>query len=335
MKSYLKTLLISAIFLGTSFISVAQDKTKPLWGDEDAFWNRQAELTFNLVDSTLNSQPPIEGQSLVRKLALYNMDAILHETKYDKSEALHNFVDTRVKTALADMKRPLESGMKVYKLYNHGFVVRTKTVTVAFDLYRGNGLVSDSLMQAVVDHVDILFVSHLHGDHGDKQVADMFTKTGKPVWVPTNLWEDDAAIHHIRSENVIDEEIQIRGEKLGIRIFPGHQGDLMNNIYLVTTPEGFSVAQTGDQYQKKDMEWVSQIKSQVDKLDVLLVNCWTFSLPEFVTGFDPRLVITGHENELGHTIDHREPYWLSFLKLEQISKPYVLMTWGEHYMYNR
>ena len=63
-------------------------------------------------------------------------------------------------------------------------------------------------------------------------------------------------------------------------------------------------------------------------------------------GFDPAVVITGHENEMGHTIDHREPYWLSYKRKSGSERfggdpdigyetPLLLMTWGESYHYDK
>lgn len=76
-------------------------------------------------------------------------------------------------------------------------------------------------------------------------------------------------------------------------------------------------------------------ENKIPALDVLLINCWANRLSDTIEGFDPKLVITGHENELGHTIDHRESYWTSFIKLEDVKKPSCLMTWGEVYWYKR
>jgi L-ascorbate metabolism protein UlaG (beta-lactamase superfamily) len=338
-SKYFAWIVLYLFFSVIAFPSVAQngnDKSKTVfWGNAGAFLNRQAECSLNLINQSIEEYPPVEGQPLIRKSALYNLDAILHETKYDQSPELHQFMATRITSALDKMSQPVKGEMEIYKLYNDGFVVRTNTVTFAFDLYRGDSLVPDSLMQAVVDKCDILFISHIHRDHADLQVAEMFIKEGKPVWGPTNLWENNKDIYHIRSEKVIEKTVTVRGKKLIVKVLPGHQDDLMNNVYNVITPEGFSVVHTGDQYNENDMEWIAQIKKQVSVLDVLLVNCWTLRLKEFVDDFDPQLVITGHENEMGHTIDHREPYWLSFQKLGQINKPYVLMTWGEHYKYTR
>lgn len=340
MDKLLLRLFLCGVFAGIPMLSAAQKENDPaktvFWGNADAFLDRQAVCMFDLIEQTLKECPPAIGQPLPRKLALYGLDAMLHETRYDESEALHRFMEARIASALEDMSRPLEDGMRIYKLYNDGFVVRTKTVTVAFDLYRGRTLIPDSFMQAVVDKCDIMFITHLHGDHADPQVAEMFRKAGKPVWVPVNLWEGNTSVKHVRSEKLMEEEVKLgSGKKLKVQIFPGHQDQLLNNVYVVTTPDGFCVAHTGDQYNEKDMEWIAGAKKQIPALDVLLVNCWTLRLKDFVDGFDPRLVITGHENEMGHSIDHREPYWLSYQKLGKIDKDYVLMTWGEYYGYTK
>ena len=93
-------------------------------------------------------------------------------------------MESRLSGLLEDMQKPLEEGMKVYKLYNDGFIVKTKSVTVAFDLYRGGAtkespsLISDETMQAIVAQCDIMFLSHNHPDHIDPVVVRMFTDMG-------------------------------------------------------------------------------------------------------------------------------------------------------------
>jgi hypothetical protein len=52
-----------------------------------------------------------------------------------------------------------------------------------------------------------------------------------------------------------------------------------------------------------------------------------------IRGAQPALVLTGHENELGHTIDHREPNWLTYERFAGSAAPFVVMTWGEFYHY--
>ncbi|MBR1541661.1 MAG: hypothetical protein IJ628_03505 [Bacteroidaceae bacterium] len=43
----------------------------------------------------------------------YNMDAILHNTFYDKSEELKEFMATRVGKVIADLCTPMDDSMKM------------------------------------------------------------------------------------------------------------------------------------------------------------------------------------------------------------------------------
>ena len=61
---------------------------------------------------------------------------------------------------------------------------------------------------------------------------------------------------------------------------------------------------------------------------------------------DPAIIITGHENVMGHTIDHCEPNWLTYQRRTGSDSfggsrdvgydtPLILMTWGESYQNKR
>jgi L-ascorbate metabolism protein UlaG (beta-lactamase superfamily) len=337
-----ETLFLSGISLLVSLVplaSFAQDaKQTVFWGQADAYLDKQATYVLNAIDKTLTENPPAtKGTSVAaRKMALLNLDQILHETRYDSTEALHHFMEMRMEKVLNALKRPVSDGMEIYKLYNDGFIVRTKSVTLAFDLYRGPSLITDSAMLKLSAFCDILFISHAHSDHADPLVADAFLKAGKQVVCPTDLWKENREVTHLCSEKIFSQQFVLaKGRTIDVTIFPGHQDELLNNIYVVTTPEKLTVAQTGDQYLEEDMPWIRNASEHIPALDVMIVNCWAMHLPELVAGFNPRVLLTGHENELGHTIDHRESYWLTYSKLEQIDKPSSVMTWGECYHFHR
>lgn len=318
----------------------AQTENKILntyWGNVDALLDAQAGQIFSLIDKTLVENPPIITESLVRQLALYNLDALLHDVRYDNSEPLFWFVSKRMERVIEDLSKPIKTGMEIYKLYNDGYIIRTKSVTIGFDIVRGRygqrPYIPDSLMQCLVKKCDVLFISHVHTDHADLDVAKMFIHSGKKVIVPTGLWNNvDSSILHLRNEKQINEQIKIRQSTLKVQIFPGHQEDVLNNIYVVTTPENICVAHTGDQYNKFDMPWIIKIKESTS-VDVLLIDCWSMKIKETIDGFNPKLVITGHEDEMGHSVDHREPYWLTYQKMKDIELPHLIMTWGEFYHY--
>lgn len=338
MKKLLFTLLLVAS-INVSPIAFAQSEPVAFWGKEDAYLLKQASHMFNLVDQALTENPPVVGAPMARKLALYNLDAMLHEVKYDNTEPFCNFIDSRIGKVIEDMKSPVKRGVKIYKIYNDGFVVRTKSVNIAFDVVRGackqQQLLSNEQVDAIVDKCDVLYLSHNHGDHVDKYVVNRFIEAGKPVIAASEILPNIEGVTHYRSETeVLDKVVKLKsGEELQVKIFPGHQSPMMCNIYVVTTPDKYTVAHTGDQYDKNDMEWLTEVKNKSPKIDALMINCWSYQIADAIKGFDPRYVLTGHENEMGHTIDHREAFWLTFQKLKPVQHDYVVMGWGEWFSF--
>ena len=338
----MKRFLILLALISSTIIASAQQKSaEPVafWGKEDAYLLKQASHMFNLVDEALTENPPVVGAPMARKLALYNLDAMLHEVKYDNTEPFCNFIDSRIGKVIEDMKSPVKRGVKIYKIYNDGFVVRTKSANIAFDVVRGackgQQLLSDEQVDAIVDKCDVLFLSHNHGDHVDKYVVNRFIEAGKPVIAASEILPNLEGVTHYRSESeILDKVVKLKsGEELQVKIFPGHQSPMMCNIYVVTTPDKYTVAHTGDQYDKNDMEWIAEIKDKAPKIDALMINCWSYQIADAIKGFDPRYVLSGHENEMGHTIDHREAFWLTFQKLEPVQHDYVVMSWGEWFSF--
>ena len=102
----------------------------------------------------------------------------------------------------------------------------------------------------------------------------------------------------------------------------------------IMTPEGLSFAHTGDQSNQDDFQWIDEVHRRFE-VDVLMPNCWTTDPLRLVGGFRPKLVIPGHENEMGHTIDHREPFWLTYNRFDGAPSELLVMGWGERFHYRR
>ena len=140
----MKNILIIFCLLSMGIQAVAQDKKKAtngeFWGKSEAYLHKQAFQMFGLIDEALTENPPTVGAPMVRKLALFNLDAMLHETKYDNTEPFNNFVDSRMQKLITELNKPVKKGMKIYKVYNDGFIAQTKSATIAFDIVRGGRL---------------------------------------------------------------------------------------------------------------------------------------------------------------------------------------------------
>jgi len=318
---------------------IAQQQTLHYWRKPDSLLQDQATLVFSQAHKILDKYPPSAVVGDERLLALYSIDVLLHDTRLDNTKAFLDYIGQRYDNVALRLQneKPANNEIRIYRLYNHGFVLQSPTVTIGIDLIRGGSadrpFISDSLMRRLVERCDILFVSHIHGDHADKSVAQMFYEHNKFVITPPELWDNTSPnIKYLRAKEMVTETIRIpaRNANLTVRVFPGHQDEIPNNIYAITTPENKTILHTGDQYNKEDMAWLAHVAEKV-KVDVLLVHSWMGDLEQTVEGIRPSLIITGHENEMEHSIDHRESFWLTFRRFSNIKVPYVVMAWGEYY----
>ena len=317
------------------------------WNDPAGFFERQAQVSLASASDLLAKYPPGIGASVERRGALTMLDQLLHDEAAARRPAVQEFLRARFRQALGQRRTTrVAHGATVWKLYDHTFVLRTSTVTLAFDLTRAGSAgvesfrVPEEIIREMVEQCDVLFVSHLHKDHADEEVARLFLAQGKPVIAPVGVWAD-REIHnqvtHLHREPEIIQVLALQKGLPGLKVtvFPGHQRVVENNVVLITTAEGLRICHTGDQNEPKDHGWLDQIGAS-QATDILLVNCWSPDLGRLIRGSKARLVIPGHENELGHVVLHREPYWLTADRLSHFGPVNsVIMTWGEKFHYER
>lgn len=321
------------------------DPQKTYWGDIDQFIDRQSQAALDVVRELLKKFPPSMNEPLERQAAMVLLDTVLHDEKAPHREPVQEFFHTRMNIVIKELETtPVNSGAVIWKLYDHGFIVRTPSATLLFDFTRAYSArdedfaIPDNLAARIIEQCDTLFITHRHGDHADLWVAETFLSQKKSVIAPVSIWPESKIhqqITHLERTPHKNHPLRLSEEvSIGVTVFPGHQGEeLENNVYLVTTPEGLTFCHTGDQSNDEDFSWIDGI-GENHQVDVLFPNCWTPDITRVVRGITPQLVITGHENELGHTIDHREPNWLTYDRLQGTASTGILMTWGEKFHYH-
>ena len=315
---------------------------KEYWNQSELYLEHQAWYMLDLADQALNANPPAKDINLERQMALLMLDAVTHEPKPSENPAVLDFLAKRMNHVLEDLDKPLKGrkSLRIYRLYNCGTLFRTRDLTVAVDINgRAGQLIPDEIMEKIVDHIDILFLTHDHSDHIDAHVRDFCHKRGIPIYGTDEIFKNDIRVNHVRHDDLFTFDVDHPKGKLTVNVLPGHQSPYQNNIWIVTMPNGKVVGATGDQWlsSKKDLEWLKDIHKRLPAIDVLSMDCWIHDYDEHVADFNPRLIISQHENEIGaHGIDHREAYWVTMFKHSaayQSTIPWVLMTWGEWYDY--
>ncbi len=342
-------IILTFLFTGFSITGFAQDKPVPeyktnYWSDLPGYVEAQSHYSLDLANKLLKKSPPSTGESIDRDAALTLIDQVEHLVDAPSLAALQVFYHQRIKSMLSQLKTNTrtKSGATIYKLYNHGFIVRSANATYAFDFYpgpRGDGFaLDDSLTVELVKACDVLFVSHWHPDHADEFVARTFIAQGKPVVTPDSVWYGKdfygKVLHPVRDIKKLYPLKLQNGKTVQFATLPGHQGKtVINNNYVIKDSENLCFAQTGDQDNPDDFSWINNVHNNF-KIDLLFPNCWTLDLPRMIRGFAPKMVIPGHNNELGHTFDHREAYWMNNMRAGEFKDKLINLTWGEIYEYN-
>ncbi|MBT9333131.1 MBL fold metallo-hydrolase [Paracidobacterium acidisoli] len=307
------------------------------------------ENSLAWCDFIFNSMPPAIPEYPARRAALQRLDDILHIQSAPDDPVVRQFYIHRIEHAIEEIRTTrVTSGMRIWKLYNHGFFVKTATVSFCFDLVPGapetSFQIPHNLVRQLAELSDAMFISHWHPDHANKGVAAEFLALNKPVIAPPGLWSDDPSfsgrLTYANRDPLHIQKIAVtRSERtILVRTFPGHQGPpIENDLYLVTTPEGFTVMHLGDQFSSPDDHSEDAIFKDFARkyhVDVLLPNAWNPRLLQTITSVNPALVIPGHENELAHAVPHREDYVQSYERLTGCKTPWLIMAWGEGYSFH-
>lgn len=315
---------------------------KEYWNQSELYLQHQAYYMLDLADKALNDNPPAVNINREREMALLMIDAVTHEPAPLDNPAVLDFLSNRINRVADDLNEPIKGrkSLRIYKLYNCGTLFRTKDLTVAVDINGRDGkLIPDEMMERIVDKVDILFYTHNHSDHIDHHVRDLCHKKGIPIYATDEIFKNDIMVNHIWKEGLHTFDVDLAKGRLTVNVLPGHQDDVQNNIWIVTLPNSKVVGATGDQWKSSgdDLKWLKDIHLKLPKIDVLALDCWIHDYDEHVAAFNPRLIVSQHENEIGaHGIDHRESYWMTMFKNSRVYRsatPWVLMTWGEWYDY--
>lgn len=214
---------------------------------QDESLNQQAEVMLNKADEVLSNFPPQIPEPLERTMALYLLDCIFHDVYAPQRPPVQEFLQNRMAVMAEQMEhREVEEGAIFWKLYSHSFVVRTKSVTIAFDLIRPSvrfdTFYTDTrpAIGRIIDQCDVLFISHWHHDHADDWVAREFLEQGKPVVAPPDVWKDKPfyeKLSHLDRDAGKTQILPIQNgnNELDAIIYPGHQGDYLNNVSIVYT----------------------------------------------------------------------------------------------------
>lgn len=254
---------------------------------------------YSEIQATLRANPPCGGRPEVRKDAILALDEFLKEHLAIIDPEIAALYENMMGFVESEINEPVSSGVRIWSMYNHGYIVKTPSTTFAFDLVNGYPQWDYQIPDAVLEQIQVLFVSHGHGDHRDLSVMTAIKYFGGEVVLPSEIQAGDYGTFYLSH----GQEVTVAG--LQVKAFEGLHGATPVRIYQVTTPEGLTIMHTGDNQ-------TSETLPEGVAVDILLLNAWVnesgsasavVGMRNSINKINPSLTIPGHIQELGHRYD--------------------------------
>lgn len=288
---------------------------KELAESQPYVWIQQTHL---LVDRLMNRYPAEISDggecSFERRNLLLLRDYPMHADNKPKDapQELKDTYESSVRKLYADAEAEavkwLSQGkdskkLDIFKVYNMGFIFRSQGQAVGIDLQWSG---DRKQMEELVSHLDVLFVTHPHGDHYGTELLETMLDAGKPVVLPCDILPQNDSPLKIIVRNDNPYGMTVGGTDF--KSMMGNQGERTPcNVYLISVG-GWNIAHNGDNAVPEAEAYLSK-----ERVDVLVSACWNGiretsdrvkANPENSGCF----WLSAHENEWRHTVDHRESY---------------------------
>ncbi|MEJ2637561.1 MAG: MBL fold metallo-hydrolase, partial [Calditrichia bacterium] len=293
-----------------------------------AFTNEAAaqQYTFPQIKEIFLRERPQTGDPALREACFGSIDDLIIDNYPPLHPGARELYTFMIRKVLREIKTEVVSeGATIWQIYNHGFVVKTPSVTFGIDLvdyfYLTETLEFPDLM-------DVYFISHDHEDHYNGAFIEMMKELGKPVVGPAEF--SRATIKMAPGETRVISGLTVTAHD-GLHSVPVRQ-------FEIVTPEGLKFLHTGDNQ-------TSETLPQVENIDVMMLNAWinesgTASWIEGVRNavnkMKPVVTLPGHILELGHLPAGGAalPY-MDVITADDGTLPseYYVLGWGERYHY--
>ncbi|GAB3936605.1 MBL fold metallo-hydrolase [Mucilaginibacter myungsuensis] len=204
----------------------------------------------------------------------------------------------------------VKKGAVIWKLYNMGYVVKTKDVCFGMDLNQPGA-------EKLVDVLDFVTVSHIHGDHNYTALLDAMIAAGKPVYTP----------FYKKGVMITSPQEYTHGE-VKLRLTMNRQADvpcIVVQADLGSSARNYTIYHIGDSRTLEDLNpgrhinlFILHIENAIDVFNS-------------VSRVKPDVTIYDHIMELGHHVNKwRWSYQYTYHKIKGLSPAKcVVLTWGE------
>ena len=213
--------------------------------------------------------------------------------------------------------RPTGGEMQVFKIYSSGVVFRTRGACIGIDITYAEGIYDGERREELAQALDVIYVTHAHGDHYDIPLLKRMLDLGKSVVAPYTMEKHLTAYSGYKDKTLFlwDDDGPTSNPLLIQKVARTQAFRSMQNpepllLYLIQIDD-WRIIHVGDN-SEHDKE---AAYAQYDMADVVVAPvfqgltslCGSTYIAANPGNID-QIYINIHENEWHHTIDHRVPF---------------------------
>ena len=204
----------------------------------------------------------------------------------------------------------VKRGAIIWKLYNMGYIIKTKDACFGIDLNQPGS-------EKLVDLLDFVIASHIHSDHHNIALLNAMVMAGKPVYSP-----------FYTKGTLISSTREFTFGELNVRFTMNKQADvpvIVSQINCGPAANNYTIYHIADSRSLADLNpdrhvnlFILHIENAIDVF-------------EAVARVKPDITVYDHAMELGHAVDKwRWSYEFTCNKIKDLphASSWVL-TWGE------
>jgi len=283
-----------------------------------------------------------------RSEALARLDKILLLPSISKCKSIKKFYLKKIKKALSFLNEtePDEKTCFICQFYSAGFIIKTSTITIGFDIVTGEHVwslywdIPEEITSSLTQVIDVMFISHKHADHLDIDFANKLIEEDKLVICPRSYTDllKRGVVGFSSNETREYWGIGKNNTYLKISSFKAvHTGDRKAKIpllyYVIKTAENIKIAHI------TDVNYTKTKFKRKHKLNILIANPLNTdedlknskNLNFLVKKFPHTIFIPAHLSEIGRPMDigGRLSYLSTIELLESLKLNFSVLSWGE------
>jgi len=295
------------------------------------------------IHEALIQNPPGIGNPWIRDMCITFVDDYLQQPHVNRSSTIREFFVRRVRNAMDEIEKTrVKHGVRVWHIYNHGYVFKTPHTCFGIDVVTGRHIwnlaweIPDDVPYRLAGLLDALLITHDHSDHADHELVARFLALKNPVIVPDT-------IRHRFPHHVVGIDPAGRKKIHGLTVVsrPGiHVYDNGRNVICVTyeviVDRGVRIYHTGDHDYAESLIWETPPDILIPKFDGVSPKFPNEKILEilFLYG-NAGLILPGHVNELAHyPLGGRTSWRAAVHQFQKCTVPYQILLWGESYLYS-